>query len=153
MDGTNPSSEGKNFKMQASTESTYYRETTTNINYGIVRRGVDLSLSTNIVTSAVSMNEKTTTYSYKQPENNGDEITSDKVSYNQYLYASDYHTRIDDYVGNAKVTDKEMNSASEEDLAKVGNIDDLKVDVTYKIELKIRRRFLLSLLNKRRVEY
>ena len=82
--------------------------------YGLVRRGVDLATVTDVYEATVSINGEKVTYNYNDiaslpKDSNGnpiiDELQGTDVTYNLYLYNSDYNYRIGDYKLGAAQTD------------------------------------------------
>ena len=82
--------------------------------YGLVRRGVDLATVTDVYSATVSINGESITYKYNDiaslPTNQYgnpiiDELQGTDVTYNLYLYNSDYNYRITDYKLGAAQTD------------------------------------------------
>ena len=147
MDGKNPANGDKiDFQMRAITD-TYY-ETTSNVDCGLVKKEVDLALTTDVKEATLTINDKTTTYNYQQivngeladldldkiVQNNSSTVSDEKVKYNLYLYSSDYNYRIGDYktdVRGNNVPDNDNNN-----IADYEGIKNLEAYVTYNVILK-----------------
>lgn len=106
-----------------------------NINFGLIKRGTDLALSTDLVTAKVTINGKEAQYQYNEASNNieiGSKQTyENNVRYNLNLWSSDYNYRIRDYVSNSSFT-KVDNTG--DGTIKTG--DELKVYAIYQIKLQ-----------------
>ena len=156
IDGTNPASNDKDFRMKAQTGT--YKDITTNIDCGLVKKELDLALGTDLVSARLEINDKSFEYSYNQVLDGAlddvglDEILQGKSSensevttYNLYLYQSDYNYRIADYkTDETQITDK-VNSENPEGgyKATVGDenndtIKELEAYVKYNVVLKNR---------------
>lgn len=125
------------FAMNASTQLELYTANIENLNLGLVKRGTDIALSTDVSNAEVNINGQKTTYTYNSAENTieiGNGQTSENVSYNLNLYASDYYYRIRNYVSND--TFKENDYINEEDPTGVTTGEELKVYVTYELNLQ-----------------
>ena len=128
-----------NFKMISSTAevSNGYMtltKTTKDLNLGLVKRGTDLALSTDVYTAKVTINGQETDYNYdKGSLVIGPEQTSEEVTYNLNLYTSDYNYRIRDYVSNDDFTLEDFN---DEDPVGVKTGSELEVYVTYELNLQ-----------------
>ena len=116
-----------------------------NINCGLSKRFFDLSLGTDVKEATVAINGNQTTYTYDQIlDGKLDEAlnrpSSEKnIDYNLYLAVSDYNYRIDDY----KVPEEgaienkyDVEALNKEQIDSAKKDSELKVYVTYKIELK-----------------
>ena len=125
------------FAMNAQISQTLYIANTENLNLGLVKRGTDIALSTDVSTAEVKINGQKTTYTYNSAENTieiGNGQTSEQISYNLNLYASDYNYRIRNYVSND--TFKENDYINEENPEGVTTGEELKVFVTYELNLQ-----------------
>ena len=115
-----------------------------NINCGLSKRFFDLSLGTDVKEATVAINGNQTTYTYDQIlDGKLDEAlnrpSSEKnINYNLYLAYSDYNYRIDDYkVPEDAIENKYDGEAlNKEQIDSAKKDSELKVYVTYKIELK-----------------
>ena len=135
VNGNNPASKEKNFKITAQTEATNYRNDTQNINCGLIEKYLDLAIGTDVKEAEVSINGKTTKYNYKQiMDGDLDKISSSRndVEYNLYLYESDYNYRISDYKTDGSIANK-MNP---NDASKINPGSELEAKVTYTVILK-----------------
>ena len=125
------------FQMSAYTDiMENCKATTKNINLGLIKRVIDLALSTDVYDAKVSINGQTTNYTYNREDNSleiGSKPTSDTIAYNLNLYASDYNYRIRDYIANEKFT--ESNYMNKENPG-VKTGDELKVYVIYELNLQ-----------------
>lgn len=130
------------FKMKSSTAEVSdgymtLNKTTKDLNLGLVKRGADLALSTDVYTANVKINGQETEYSYNKEDNSiiiDNTPTSEEVTYNLNLYASDYNYRIRNYVSNDAFTSEDyVNSGNPEGIT---TGDDLEVFVTYKLNLQ-----------------
>lgn len=150
-DGTNPASSDtkKQFKVEAEvnlSDLEYNSESGpqifSNVNLGLIEKEFDLAIGTDVSSARLTINGKETTYSYAKRMNGemGD-LTLDEVlegnssedkdiTYNLYLYRSDYNYRIEDYTKtiNNKVNGNEEFTATKE--------SQLKAYVTYVVYLK-----------------
>lgn len=150
-DGTNPASSDpkKQFKVEAEVnlselgyKSDSGPQTFNNVNLGLIEKEFDLAIGTDVKEARLTINGKETTYSYAKRMNGemGD-LTLDEVlegnssedkdiTYNLYLYRSDYNYRIEDYTKtiNNKVNGNEEFTATKE--------SQLKAYVTYVVYLK-----------------
>lgn len=137
IDGTNPASTDKTFKMQANTKKAgnIYTETTENIDYGLQKKFFDLELGKDVDSATVTINGKSTTYSYKELVDGFKTENQQELIYNLYLYYSDYYYRINDYITaeNRGIT----NSINNNDSINFNNNQgaELEVEVTYKVVL------------------
>ena len=107
------------------------------INFGLVKRGIDLALRTDCLEAKVTINGKEQTYSYgKDVTVEEGKETFDVVNpvYNLKLFESDYNYRIRDYVNDEQMQYYNHNSGT------VGQTtgEELKVYVTYKLDLNNR---------------
>lgn len=94
------------FAMSATTMPTTYNKNTNNIDLGLMKKGVDLAVVTDIYEAKVSINGEDKIYDYndimqlEKDENDNpilDNVENENVKYNLYLYNSDYNYRIGDY--------------------------------------------------------
>lgn len=125
------------FKMTAI--SPVYKTTNKNVNLGIVKRGVDLNLLTNLTNAEVNINEETTEYTYKQNGNNGEitlgeKTTADQIEYTLAIDYTDYNFRINKY-GNIGVDVSATGDNLDKEKVKNVDIENLNIITTYKIEL------------------
>lgn len=138
------------FKMTANiTNDEPYRAHTTNLNLGLVGRGTDLALYTNVYQADVTINGQTTTYNYDtlnkdkfnldvdlENQNLISSQTSDENNlndYSLYLYSTDYSYRIRNYISSEEFID-DYNAEGAPDGSQTG--DELKVYVTYRLQLE-----------------
>lgn len=131
----------KDFGMTATAETNDLRKdnenhtiSTSNINFGLVKRGTDLALSTDLVNAEVTINDKNAEYRYNAESNSleiGPNQTFNNKQYNLNLYSSDYNYRIRDYVSNSNF--KNVDNTGDTTI-KTG--DKLKVYVRYKVNLQ-----------------
>lgn len=109
--------------------------TTKSLNLGLIKRGTDLALSTDVYDAKVTINGKEADYNYNHGDNTieiGSNQTFDNTpKYNLYLDKPDYYYRIRDYVSNE--TFKEVQNKGSDGMS---TGDELKVYVTYKINLQ-----------------
>lgn len=125
------------FAMVAETSPTTYNKNTTDIDLGLVNKGVDLAAVTDIYSAKVTINGEEKTYTYNDIISLNDNIainTDPKPNYSLYLYNSDYNYRIGDYtgLGTSRINDS-MNpsqSAMNKTVA-----DEINVELTYRILL------------------
>lgn len=115
--------------------------------YGLVRRGVDLATVTDVYSATVSINGESITYNYNDiaslPTNQYgnpiiDELQGTDVTYNLYLYNSDYNYRIGDYkLGAAQVGSLAVNEYGASNALKAQRESDgaLQVEVIYQVLL------------------
>lgn len=137
VDGSQPTGAA----IKAYTSETY-RETTVNIDCGLLEKYFDLAAGTDVSYAEVSINGEKTKYDYAQVYNGELEelkpfegTSSDKTEYTLYLYKSDYNYRIDDYKPDSipNKVNPEDNTANAEDYDKLQN---LEVYVTYSVVLE-----------------
>lgn len=128
----------KDFQMFANTRQVLYKTDTNNINLGLVKRGMDIALSTDVYDAKVTVNGQTTEYTFNKENESeiviGGKQTNEEVSYNLNLYASDYNYRIRDYVSNDGFKENDYINKEESTGIKTG--DELKVYVTYELNLQ-----------------
>ena len=138
MDGTNlavsaESQKGiheKDFQMRARTA--VYKNTTANINCGLVKKVFDLALTTNVEKAEVTINGASTTYTdFSEPIIIDEQPSSVAGLDNLYLYASDYNYRKADYK-----TDNIENNVNPDNVegSEIAG-DELEIYVTYKVSL------------------
>lgn len=131
----------KDFGMTATAETNDLRKdnenhtiSTSNINFGLVKRGTDLALSTDLVNAEVTINDKNAEYRYNAESNSleiGPNQTFNNKQYNLNLYSSDYNYRIRDYVSNSNF--KNVDNTGDTTIKTGG---ELKVYVRYKVNLQ-----------------
>lgn len=131
----------KDFGMTATAETNDLRKdnenhtiSTSNINFGLVKRGTDLALSTDLVNAEVTINDKNAEYRYNAESNSleiGPNQTFNNKQYNLNLYSSDYNYRIRDYVSNSNF--KNVDNTGD---TTIQTGDELKVYVRYKVNLQ-----------------
>ena len=131
----------KDFGMTATAETNDLRKdnenhtiSTSNINFGLVKRGTDLALSTDLVNAEVTINDKNAEYRYNAESNSleiGPNQTFNNKQYNLNLYSSDYNYRIRDYVSNSNF--KNVDNTGD---TTIETGDELKVYVRYKVNLQ-----------------
>ena len=121
-----------------------------NINCGLSKRFFDLSLGTDVKDATVTINGNQTTYTYDQildgkldealnRPSSEKKIGDNKIEYNLYLAVSDYNYRIADYKvpGDGAIENKyDVEALNKEQIDSAKKDSELKVYVTYKIELK-----------------
>lgn len=133
------------FKMTA--VSGIYKVTNKYVNLGIVKRGVDLNLKTDLVNAEVNVNGETTEYLYDKigekvnekvtlPEEvtSGEKVTSDQVKYLLEIDKSDYNYRIRRY-GDIEVDASLTGDNLDKEKVKNVDIENLNIKVTYKVLL------------------
>lgn len=128
------------YVMKAVTTSTYIQDTT-NIDMGLVVRGVDLSAVTDINSARVTVNGITKEYSYNDIISLEDNITvsDNEATYNLYLYNSDYNYRISNYSALPMLDSATKGTLTSDDdksallYAKMGG--ELNVELTYRVLL------------------
>ena len=138
IDGTNPASEEKNFKVRAKTD--LYNKTTKAVDFGMIKRYFDLKLDMVINSARLTINDKETTYSYDQilyDEENLKNNTDKEQTIDLKLYDSDYRYRIEDYRNLAG----EMAEEDLEDITEIINATNdidkqLRVFVTYEVAIE-----------------
>lgn len=101
------------FIMKAVTAEEKHVSSVDNLNLGLVKRGTDLALSTDLFDAKVTINGQETDYEYNKKNNNitigtsqSSESENGEVSYSLSLYESDYNYRIRDYVSNNEFKEK-----------------------------------------------
>lgn len=127
----------KEFQMTATTPMEVVYLNVDDLNLGLVKRGTDLALSTDVYDAKVTINGKETTYTYNKENDTiqiGETETKDKVTYNLNLYQSDYEYRIRDYVNTQDFKEKDYINNEKPEGIKTG--DELKVNVTYELNLQ-----------------
>ena len=126
----------KEFQMTAETPIELIKVDTGNLNLGLVNRGTDIALSTDVYDAKVTVNGQVTDYTYNRQDNNiqiGTKETQEDVSYNLNLYTSDYNYRIRDYVNTQDFQEKDyINDAN----SGIKSGDELRVYVTYELNLQ-----------------
>lgn len=130
------------FKIKSSTAEVSdgymtLNKTTKDLNLGLVKRGADIALSTDVYTANVKINGQETEYSYNKEDNSiiiDNTPTSEEVTYNLNLYASDYNYRIRNYVSNDAFTSEDYVNGGNPEGITTG--DELEVFVTYKLNLQ-----------------
>lgn len=130
------------FKMTSSTAEVLdgyitLNKTTTDLNLGLVKRGADLALSTDVYTANVNINGEETEYLYNKEDNSiiiDNTPENEEVTYNLNLYASDYNYRIKNYFSNEAFTSEDYVNGGNPEGVTTG--DDLEVFVTYKLNLQ-----------------
>lgn len=155
-DGTNPASSDpkKQFKVEAEVnlselgyKSDSGPQTFNNVNLGLIEKEFDLAIGTDVKEARLTINGKETTYSYAKIMNGEwedlwldevlEENSSDNkdVTYNLYLYKSDYNYRIGDYKTDNSAIANTVNAADNN----VNNYEEqseLEAYVTYSVYLK-----------------
>lgn len=132
------------FLMKAATPSDFAQNNdllmktdTENLNLGLITRGTDIALSTDVFDAEVTINGQQTNYLFNKEDNSiiiGNKQTSEEVSYNLNLYASDYHYRIRDYI--TKDEFQENDYINNEDPSGLTTGNDLQVKVKYELNLQ-----------------
>lgn len=126
------------FIMNSKTETIIVRNNTRAINFGLVKRGMDIALSTDVLNADVTINGQHTKYTFNSSDETKIQIdqaqTSQDVSYNLNLYTSDYYYRIRNYVSNLQFTQNDYINAEEG--AEIESGEELKVFVTYELNLQ-----------------
>ncbi|MGN1301134.1 MAG: Cna B-type domain-containing protein [Clostridia bacterium] len=127
----------KEFQMTAETPLELINTSTDNLNLGLVTRGTDLALSTDVYDAKVKINGQTTDYKYNK-DDNSIEIeatqTSEQVTYNLNLYTSDYKYRIRDYANTQNFQEKDY--INEENPVGLTTGEDLSVYIIYELNLQ-----------------
>ena len=126
------------FIMNSVTTGELYKVDTNNLNLGLVERGMDIALSTDVHKAEVNINGQQTTYMFNGTDEKeitiGSTQTGDSdVSYNLNLYASDYNYRIRNYVSN---TSFKENDYINTDKPEMTTGEDLEIIVTYEVNLQ-----------------
>lgn len=125
------------FKMNAYTEEILIEETP-RIDFGLVKRGTDLALSTDIVDVVETINGEEQKLLVNTDDNtvtiDAEPTNERNITYNVNLYTSDYNYRIRDYVNSQEFTEKDYMNGEMEGVNKSGN--ELQVYVKYKINLQ-----------------
>lgn len=127
----------KEFQMTAESSLEFVTANVDNINLGLVKRGIDIALSTDVVDAEVTINGQETTYQFNKDENSleiGTIQTSENIAYNLNLYTSDYNYRIRDYISNDQFVEEDYINSEDPVGLKTG--DELKVYVKYKLNLQ-----------------
>lgn len=135
------------FAMVATTMPTTYNKNTENIDLGLVKKGVDLAVVTDIHSATVTINGEVSNYEYTdikklEKDENGNlilEKTETNISeYNLSIYNSDYSYRIGDYklpATRSDILNVNTYNASSNLLNERVNDGDLNIEVTYQILL------------------
>lgn len=126
----------KEFQMTAETPIELIKVDTGNLNLGLVTRGTDIALSTDVYDARVTVNGQVTDYTYNRQDNNiqiGTKETQEDVSYNLNLYTSDYNYRIRDYVNTQDFKEKDYIN---DENSGIKSGDELRVYVTYELNLQ-----------------
>lgn len=124
------------FQMHAFSEVNLLLTDTDNINLGLVKRGLDIALSTDVYDANVTINGQATNYVFNREDNNieiGSSQTNEQVTYNLNLYASDYNYRVRDYVNTQGFQEKDY-ITNENPGIQTG--EDLRVQVIYELNLQ-----------------
>lgn len=137
----------KEFQMTAETPLELISLDVSDLNLGLVKRGLDIALSTDVYDAIVTINGQATDYKYRgvrdlklvwndatQNWEIGQTETKDKIAYNLSLYASDYNYRIRDYVNTQNFQEKDF--INKEDPTDVTTGNDLKVQVIYELNVQ-----------------
>lgn len=137
MDGSNPATEDPEKQLRMTAKTGTYFNTSKDIDCGLVKKEVDLSLGTDVKEATVSINGKTTTYTYAQIMDGALDFqdkssVKDNIIYNLNLYKSDYSYRIGDYLKNGAI----KNVQNDGDEKKITPGNELEVYVTYNVALK-----------------
>lgn len=164
IDGTNLKTGNADFRMVAITDERYgykgcpdyEKHEVTGIDYGLVKREFDLSIGTDVKSAKLKVNDREIEYSYAQIMDGAlEDLTLDKIlqnnsstaeniTYNLYLYTSDYNYRISDYKmgitnnvdsGDEGKTDNQI-IAEAVDNQTINKDQELEAYVTYSIILK-----------------
>lgn len=130
------------FKMNAVTNGgkpELFKSNQKGLNLGLVKRGTDIALSTDVKEAEVNINGQKTKYTYSNTADNTIEIsnkqTSEAVSYTLNLRYSDYTYRIRDYVSNSEFNENDYIN-NEGDTAGIKTGDELSVYVKYALNLQ-----------------
>ena len=127
----------KEFQMTAETPIELIKLNMDNLNLGLITRGTDLAISTDVYDAKVKINGQTTDYKFNTKDNSieiGTTETSEEVTYNLNLYKSDYNYRIRDYVNTQSFQEKDYINAENPEGLKTGS--DLNVYVIYELNLQ-----------------
>lgn len=125
------------FIMNAVTNNgtpTLFKENQAYLNLGLVKRGTDIALSTDVADAKVTINGQETKYEYNNKTIEIGSTQSSTATYNLNLYTSDYNYRIKDYVSNSEFKENGFVNEENPEGAKTG--DELKVYVTYALNLQ-----------------
>lgn len=150
INGANPANNNQiDFRITATTPKC--TNTTTNVDCGLVKKEIDLALGTDVKSAELKINDKSVTYDYAQIMNGDmDDLDLDallqgkssdqNVTYNLYLYKSDYNYRISDYKTDAITNtvnpgDNNVNANDYEGLK------ELEAYVTYSVILKNQTKY------------
>lgn len=124
------------FIMNAATQEEKIVSTVDDLNLGLVKRGTDIALSTDVYDAKVTINGQTTDYTFNKEDNSieiGTTETNEEVSYNLNLYTSDYNYRIREYVNTQDFKEKDYINNENPGIT---TGDDLKVRVIYELNLQ-----------------
>jgi len=155
MAGHTTRTEDAKFQMKAQTGT--YTTTASNIDCGLVKKELDLSIGTDVKSAKLEINDKSTEYTYAQIINGEmsdldlDKLLDNKssgneeVKYNLYLYTSDYNYRIEDYQTGIenKLNSGTPDGGYKETAGDEDNdtIKELEVYVTYSVVLKNQTKY------------
>ena len=144
MQGNETGTTNYKFQMIAKTKADTFLND--NADCGLVNKKIDLAIGTDVKSAQLKINGKTTQYNYAQIVNGefedalldnrvqNNSSTKEDVTYNLYLYSSDYHYRIEDYktdiIGSVAPDSDGNNIADYEELK------NLEAFVTYSVILK-----------------
>ena len=124
------------FQMTAETPLELINKDTGNLNLGIIARGTDIALSTDVYDAKVTINGQETTYNYNREDNNieiGTTETYENPTYNLNLYTSDYYYRIRNYANTGKFQEENYTNPG---TSGTQTGDELKVHVIYELNLQ-----------------
>lgn len=127
----------KEFQMTAETPIELINLNTDNLNLGLITRGTDLAISTDVYDAKVKINGQTTDYKFNTKDNSieiGTTETNEEVTYNINLYKSDYNYRIRDYANTQGFQEKDYINGENPEGLTTGS--DLKVYVIYELNLQ-----------------
>ena len=127
----------KEFQMTAETPIELINLNTDNLNLGLITRGTDLAISTDVYDAKVKINGQTTDYKFNTKDNSieiGTTETNEEVTYNLNLYESDYNYRIRDYANTQGFQEKDY--INEENPEGLTTGSDLNVYVIYELNLQ-----------------
>ncbi len=127
----------KEFQMTAETPIELINLNTDNLNLGLITRGTDLAISTDVYDAKVKINGQTTDYKFNTKDNSieiGTTETNEEVTYNLNLYKSDYNYRIRDYANTQGFQEKDYINGENPEGLTTGS--DLNVYVIYELNLQ-----------------
>lgn len=114
----------------------------TDLDCALTKQEVDLNLMSNVDSATTIINGKKTKYTYQDLKNSikinyGEKNTENAVTYNAYLYESDFNYRIGDYGKGSIANNTNTNTVGADQISN-GNLssnDELQVYVKYEISI------------------